>query len=112
MSELSEFLVRRRKELHLTQTEACKKIGIVRATLAYYESGQRVPTVAIARRIAEVYGIPVESILQGNEADQDDSVSPNMQILFNELSGASEEDIQKVIEIARVLRRSNGGSEW
>ncbi len=112
MPELSELLVRRRKDLHLTQEEACKKLGISRASLANYECGKFKPKAQNARRISEVYGIPLETIIRSDDLDDEDSTSSNMQVLFNELKGASEEDIQKVIEIARVIRRSSGGREW
>lgn len=112
MSKLSELMVARRKELHMTQEEACKKLGVSRASLANYESGKFNPSMQNAMRISEVYGIPLEDIMLITKEEKDEYTSANMQVLFNELKGASEEDIRKVIEIARVIRSKGGGSEW
>lgn len=47
----------------LTQEAAAKLIGIAQATLRAYEQGVRLPSVEIATRMLDVYGMPFEAIL-------------------------------------------------
>ena len=46
----------------MTQVDASKALGITKQTLINYESGKTSPTVALARRISEVYGVPIDCI--------------------------------------------------
>lgn len=47
----------------LTQQEAAKTLGITRGTLANYEMGRTKPDIEMAKRMAELYGIPVDNLL-------------------------------------------------
>lgn len=47
----------------LTQKEAAKRLGISRGTLASYEMYKTKPDIEMAKRIAALYGIPVDSII-------------------------------------------------
>lgn len=49
----------------LSQNEAAKMIGISKATLQNYESGQTVPDILTSRKIEEVYGFPIDYIFFG-----------------------------------------------
>lgn len=46
----------------LTQEEACKKIGISKSTLISYEKGKTKPTIELAKKMSEVYEMPIENI--------------------------------------------------
>ena len=45
-----------RKEKRLTQVELAKKLGLAQATIAMWETGGAVPTIATAKRVAAVLG--------------------------------------------------------
>lgn len=49
----------------LSQNEAAKRLGISRATLQNYESGNTVPDILMSRKIEEVYGFPADFIFFG-----------------------------------------------
>lgn len=53
----------------LTQTDACKKIGISKATLGSYESGKTSPTIPTLKTICRVYKVPMDSILFTHDAN-------------------------------------------
>lgn len=58
-----------------TVAEAC---AISRVGLARYETGQRVPVVKIASRLAEYYGVSVEYLLGKDSAEpQEKAPTPN-----------------------------------
>ncbi len=59
-----------RAEKNLTQEELAKKIGVSRQTINSIEKGKYVPSVLIALKMAEVFGVNVEEIfsIEGEES--------------------------------------------
>lgn len=47
----------------LTQKEAAERLGISRGTLASYEMYKTKPDIEMAKRIADLYGVPVDGII-------------------------------------------------
>jgi putative transcriptional regulator len=45
-----------------SQEEVASKLNITRQMLSYIETGERTPSLPVARRIAEFYGVSVEII--------------------------------------------------
>jgi len=63
----SDIFAKRFKELRInagvTQTEVSKYLGITKATVSYYESGKRMPSNAIIRKIATYFKVPIDFLL-------------------------------------------------
>ncbi len=54
--------VRRHRRLHgLTQQELADRVGVTRQTILSIERGRYSPSVGLAIRIAETFGVPVEA---------------------------------------------------
>lgn len=55
----------------MTQEELAKKVGVARQTIIAIEKGKYNPSVALAIKIARVFGISVEEVftLDGDGAD-------------------------------------------
>lgn len=53
---MRKWLKNQRIELSITQEEAAKKSGIARTTYAMIEQGERDPSVAVAKKIAQALG--------------------------------------------------------
>ena len=49
----------------LTQTQASEKLGVGLATLSGWERGRNYPTVLIAKKMAELYGIKLDDFILG-----------------------------------------------
>lgn len=49
-----------RINMNLTQRDAAAKLGIDRATLQHYESGDTVPNWAMVKKIEELYAISAD----------------------------------------------------
>ncbi|MEA3453036.1 MAG: helix-turn-helix domain-containing protein [Patescibacteria group bacterium] len=64
---LSKFIQQLRKKNNLTQEFLASKIGISRPTYVQIEQGERDLTIAEARKLADVFGIPFEDFLRGKE---------------------------------------------
>ncbi len=64
---LSQFIGAERKRREMTQSFVAKALGISRPTYMQIEQGGRDITVTEARKLAEVFDIPLERFLKGTE---------------------------------------------
>ena len=62
MKFFNDEFKKRRKELRYTATDYCKVMGIARTTLWEWESGRRVPSEAVIRRLAVILKTDVNAI--------------------------------------------------
>ena len=63
----NEIFAKRFKELRVnmgvTQTEVSRYLGITKATVSYYESGKRMPSNSMIRKIAGYFKVPIDYLL-------------------------------------------------
>ena len=63
----NEIFAKRFKELRInmgvTQTEVSSYLGITKATVSYYESGKRMPSNVMIRKIANYFKVPIDYLL-------------------------------------------------
>ena len=63
----NEIFAKRFKELRInagvTQTEVSYYLGITKATVSYYESGKRMPSNLMIRKIANYFKVPIDYLL-------------------------------------------------
>ena len=62
MTELKISPAAARVNAGLTQRDVAVKLGVSTNTVINWESGKSLPSVAVARRLAELYGIPLDNI--------------------------------------------------
>jgi len=60
--EISELLVRRRKELGITAAQAATRLKVSAATLSHWENGRNVPVVSKWGIIADFLGVDIKEI--------------------------------------------------
>jgi len=54
-----------RRQLHdMTQQELADRVGVTRQTILSIERGRYNPSVGLALRLAEVFGVPVEELFE------------------------------------------------
>lgn len=51
----------------MTQQKLAEEVGVTRQTIIALEAGKYVPSLVLALRIANVFGVPVEEVFQLNE---------------------------------------------
>lgn len=51
----------------LTQREAAEKVGVSHVTILNWEHGKSLPDIATARKLAEVYNIPLDNIFLSDD---------------------------------------------
>ncbi len=67
----SEFLTNNIRKLRLehgqmTQQEFADKVGVTRQTIIATESGRYAPSLPLAFKIAQTFGVPIEQVFQYN----------------------------------------------
>ena len=63
---LGETIRLLRKKSKLNQTELAEAVGIHQTAVSQWEKGRTAPDVLSLRRISELFGLPMESILRGD----------------------------------------------
>lgn len=58
-----------RAALRLTQEELAKRIGVSRQTINAMEAGKYIPSTALALKLGQVFGKPVENLFQLEAGD-------------------------------------------
>ena len=88
---IAEQLKKKRKELDLSQEFVADKVGISRRTLAYYESGERIPNADNLILLCNFYSLDINKLIS-----QDINIAEN--INSNDNDNNSNEIIAKIDE--------------
>lgn len=86
---IAEQLKKKRKELDLSQESVADKVGISRRTLAYYESGERIPNAENLILLCNFYSLDINKLIS-----QDINIAENI----NSNDNNSNEIIAKIDE--------------
>lgn len=70
MEKIMKTLAELRKERNLSQRELAKILGLSYGAIALYETGKRTPGLKRAKKIANLFNVPLESISFGNVVDE------------------------------------------
>lgn len=100
---LSDRLRKARKYLNLSQEFVAKRTNLNRTSITAIELGQRSVSVEELKKFSEIYGIPVDELINGKKENSDERV---MARLFSELSEIDRLEIQNLIEFKIKLRKS------
>ena len=101
--EFKEKIRLLRREAGLTQRETAEKIGVTYRTYQNYEAGASAPQSAVLSRLAKVFGVSMDVLTGGENADFS-SENSELCVLLSEMkalfSGGKlrDEDKQYVIE--------------
>lgn len=90
---IAEQLKKKRKELDLSQEFVADKVGISRRTLAYYESGERIPNAENLILLCNFYSLDINKLIS-----QDINIAENI----NSNDNNSNEIIAKIDEYLNI----------
>lgn len=65
--KIGEFIARKRKEQELTQIQFAEAVGVSNKTVSKWETGLRMPDVAILQNVCDVLKITVNELLAGED---------------------------------------------
>ena len=58
-----------RKSKHVSQAELAKAIGVHTGTVSHWENGRQMPDTATMQKIADFLGVPLGTLLDGNNSE-------------------------------------------
>ena len=58
--DFAEVLKKQRKQVGVNQKDFAKAIGVSRAAVSLYESGQRLPSEKVLLKIASIFNVPAD----------------------------------------------------
>lgn len=90
MSVFSERIISLRKSKHVSQAFAAKEIGISTGAYQKYEYGKSEPTLPVAARMADFYGVSLD-YLAGRTDKERRSVSLCLNGIEKHLEGLNEQ---------------------
>ena len=71
--EVRNYVRRHRRQVHdMTQQELADRVGVTRQTIHAIERGRYNPSVGLALRLAETFGVPVETLFELDRGQTDD----------------------------------------
>ncbi len=63
MSKLSDYLLKRRHELRITQVELAQRFNLTDRAIANYEKGRREPSLGIMLKYSRVYHVSIYKLV-------------------------------------------------
>ena len=101
-------LVTRLKEAReaagLTQGQVARRLDLHRPTISEIEAGRRKVSAQELAAMAELYGVSVDWLVHGPQADDGDDA--RILIAARELSKMRQSDLDKLLNALRMLRKA------
>ncbi len=91
--EFHERLKQCREKRDFRQNEVAKKIGVRNNTLSSYESGKRTPDYETLNKLAELYEVSIDYLINGSNKKKDEEQE---NLFFFDMEGLTEEEIQDI----------------
>ncbi|WP_050814378.1 helix-turn-helix domain-containing protein, partial [Streptococcus sobrinus] len=103
-----ERIIKKRKELGLTQTELAKRAGLKPPAISQYESGARNPSYDALIKLANALNVKVDYLVSGIEgAVNQDSLDLKSQVLLKVFNSLSVSNKNKIFEYVMLMSGYN-----
>lgn len=66
---LGDMIRLKREEQEMTQQEFADLLHVTRQTVSRWENGSRCPDLIMSKKIADIFGIPLDDLVSSNDAD-------------------------------------------
>ena len=64
---IGKYILKKRKELNLTQEQLAEKLGVTNRSVSRWENGKTLPDLSIFRLLCETLNITLEELLSGED---------------------------------------------
>lgn len=108
--QIATRLRRAREAAGLTQGQVAKMMKVHRPTLSEIEAGRRRVSADELIKLAEIYGVSVEWITS-ERASESDPADDRIMLAARQLSKMKDQDLDRLMNLIRMLRRPNGGEK-
>ncbi|MGN1423542.1 MAG: helix-turn-helix domain-containing protein [Oscillospiraceae bacterium] len=96
MANFSERLKQLRQEAGLTQQQLADKIWMTKASICYYEQGDRIPSPDVLVKLAKVFHVSTDHLLGIEEKTR-----------YLDVSGISDSDLLTLKRIVELMKADN-----
>jgi len=96
-----------RKERHLSQAELAHRIGTSGTIIGRYERGEITPSIEVAHRLAEVFGVTLDYLV-GDEKLPAELADEKMLARWKALEGLDTADRDRILFVFDALLREAG----
>ena len=119
MSAFRDMLARLRRERGMTQAELAQRLGVSKSSISMYERGNREPELDLLERMADLFGVSVNTMLGRSEPElvnSDPALTeyleqlrdrPELRMLFSVTKNATKKDVEAAVKIIEALRGTN-----
>ena len=66
---LGDMIRSKREDREMTQQELADLLHVTRQTVSRWESGSRCPDLILSKKIADIFGIPLDELVSSSDAD-------------------------------------------
>lgn len=118
MPTFGENLRALRKSRGYSQEKFARVIDSTQAAVTAWERGERTPNVAMMRRIADTFKVPLSSLIsmEGTGMEDDfvrevaDAIQrdPKVRLLFDKTRYMSSQDLDAVLSVVNAITRERG----
>ena len=94
-----------RKQKKISQAELAKAIGVHTGTVSHWENGRQLPDTVTMQRVAEFLGVPLGTLLDGNNSESSGSVvdsEAELEELVSQLKSLSKASLQIIAPAIRA----------
>ena len=104
---LAERLRSAREQSGLSQGQVAKILGMQRPTISEIEAGRRKVSVQELAQFANIYDVSVSWLA----TSQPEVPDPAVELAARELTKLKKEDLDRVLQLLRTLRKSDRGAQ-
>ena len=94
-----------RKQKKISQAELAEAIGVHTGTVSHWENGRQMPDTATMQKAADFLGVPIGSLLDGNNSESPGCVvdsEAELEVLVSQLKSLSKASLQVIAFATRA----------
>lgn len=103
---IADRLREAREVAGLSQGQVAKRLDMHRPTISEIEAGRRKVAASELEMFAELYDVSVEWIVNGSVKDE--AADARILMAARELSKMSDDDLERLMNMLRMLRKNEG----
>ncbi len=96
--KIGEFIVKKRKEKKLTQSELAEKLGVTDRSISNWENGKCMPDLSLFKPLCQELGITINELMSGEKVSKEDYQN-KLEENFLELTINNKKKLSKKIKI-------------
>jgi len=109
--DVGDRIKKRRKELHITQTQITETIGISSGNLSGIESGKNLPSATALLGLSEILHVSIDWILKGDSQILEIPFTEQENHLINIFRQLSDSEKEELVLIAEIKKAKATGKK-